>query len=612
MPSFIGIDGEGETLADGRHVYTLLAASTGDLVRNPNGLDFAECMRFLLFLKRDNPGATFVGFGFGYDSNMILQSEGLALAGQLLDADNKPIVHPLYGGLPLGMRWIPRRELWVKPYIRAWDGPGLQVWDVLGFFQMPFLKALKDAGIGAESELSEIENMKAHRSRFDRSVQERIERYCLTECRLLVTLMDSLADAVDQLGWNLSRWDGAGALAGAMLRLEKVKEHSLHGTVPEGFSEAVMSAYFGGRFETFQIGEIGPIWTYDIRSAYPSAARSLPCLRHARIRQTNRYTGALGVYRVRFDAGPGVVGALPWRNEQGRIVFPRAGEGWYWTPELEALRAWRVPFTVLDGWRVHTTDNCTCHGKPFAWISEAYEARAAYKRAGDSRQKPLKLAINAVYGKLAQGIGNASHQNYVWAGLITSETRARVFDLAMRDPKHVIYIATDGLAFSKPQNVECLDVLGGWEAGYSPHCFSVANGQRLYLSEHGEWSGKTRGYGADERIPWDQLREEWKRAGVGANVAVPVTRFIGASLARHRNRPDLWCTWHTEERRLSALLGWSRAPVDKLRGKVVRTQAWDSVDGPSAPYTPKRNRLAEMTEEMQEIVLANEDLFNDT
>jgi hypothetical protein len=69
-----------------------------------------------------------------------------------------------------------------------------------------------------------------------------------------------------------------------------------------------------------------------------------------------------------------------------------------------------------------------CQCRTFDWVEPLY----AYRRQlGSSGQGyPLKLAINSLYGKLAQRIGEPPWRNPLWAGLITARTRALLMDAA--------------------------------------------------------------------------------------------------------------------------------------------------------------------------------------
>src|SRR6478736_2401594 len=64
-------DGEGVTLPDGSHIYTLLANSKGVYIENAEGLSTETCLWWLY--KNGNPDDINVIYGAGYDWNMWLK-----------------------------------------------------------------------------------------------------------------------------------------------------------------------------------------------------------------------------------------------------------------------------------------------------------------------------------------------------------------------------------------------------------------------------------------------------------------------------------------------------------------------------------------------------------
>src|SRR6202007_436578 len=110
---------------------------------------------------------------------------------------------------------------------------------------------------------------------------------------------------------------------------------------------------------------------------------------------------------------------------------------------------------------------------PFEWVPELYAARRELKERGDFGQMVLKLALNSLYGKMAQGVGygngNPKWQSYFWAGAITAWTRAQIMKLiTMQTP---LMIATDGVFFSQPLDIPTSDEIGGWSGSYSEGFF---------------------------------------------------------------------------------------------------------------------------------------------
>jgi hypothetical protein len=305
---FIGWDGEGATI-QGRHEYVLLANSLGDSIQNPKGLSTDACLRFLLETSAAHPHAIHVGFGFGYDVNMMLKAATYRQLQSVWANQER------YGTKIRGyrVRYVPRKTFGVTrfrdppfilktgKYVPHCDR--IQIWDVFGFFQASFVTAVTD-WLGADyPELPLIQAGKARRGSFrPEELASVILPYTQAELRALVRLMQALHAALADAGIPLSRWDGAGAVAAALLRRENIKAFR-SSDLPAPLSDAVQRAYFGGRIELFQYGRYdGPVYHADLRSAYPSAMGDLPDLSHGDWRLT---TGGprqpFSVSRVRWD-----------------------------------------------------------------------------------------------------------------------------------------------------------------------------------------------------------------------------------------------------------------------------------------------------------------------
>src|SRR5204863_6087341 len=120
----------------------------------------------------------------------------------------------------------------------------------------------------------------------------------------------------------------------------------------------------------------------------------------------------------RIRGTTGAWAPLPVRLPRGHIVFPRSGaSGWWWRDEWLAAR---------KGWKGLEFDRAfvlrrECDCRPFAFVPDLFAHRLAVgKETGEG--KVLKLALNSLYGKLAQNIGSAQYASRVWAGMITSGT----------------------------------------------------------------------------------------------------------------------------------------------------------------------------------------------
>lgn len=352
------------------------------------GLPTEDCLEFLLDLPHD---ATVVGFYFSYDTTKLIgadlplenirelsEEDGLTqkeyndrcmrvasennLTAGFVHASG--IVGPastVWNGYWL--KYTPRKELIITDLdagrievIDRYYSPKLgktvtapkpksewarrvTVWDVFGFFQSAFLKALTtyrcgecptcknklpaicDAAPWTQADLDYIDRMKLTRGVFDASQQTEILEYCFKECEFLSFLVRDLMKVIDALGLKMARWDGSGAVASAWMKKYGIKDYlprretvwipgdaitlneladgkarfNLSG-LPEWVA---LQGYFGGRFEVSEIGYMGRLYGNDINSAYPYIAANLPCLAHGRFERVTEYVpDSLGIYLV--------------------------------------------------------------------------------------------------------------------------------------------------------------------------------------------------------------------------------------------------------------------------------------------------------------------------
>ena len=292
--------------------------------------------------------------------------------------------------------------------------------------------------------------MKAHRHEFDKLPFEDVLAYCLKECQFMGQLAQKLTDAHKAVGLELKSYHGAGSSAGAMLTTMGIKEKIIK--APEEMTDAIASAFFGGRFENSRIGTVpGPVFNFDISSAYPYQLPFLPCLEHGEwlwtdneldLDQTQEFSAALVHYGLSPHPQFTAWGPFPFRTNEGSIAFPiESGGGWVWRSEYLAGRA-AFPNVYFRGAWLRTR---TCACIPFKRIPEFYTERMRIGKEGPGLV--LKLGMNSCYGKLAQSVGNALFNSWVWAGIITGGTRAQILHvLAMhRDRSNLLMIATDGV-----------------------------------------------------------------------------------------------------------------------------------------------------------------------
>ena len=348
---------------------------------------------------------------------------------------------------------------------------------------------------------------------------------------------------------------------------------------PPAVLDLAHAAYYGGRFETPWIGRLPETWEHDIGSAYPAAMLKLPCLEHGRwIEATALDLDQLGddalfVARLHYRHPPRqFLCGLPHRSKQGRLSWPREGNGVYWSPEIRSAQRLGAVVTYKGGWKFE----CGCQCEANGFIGRLYELRRAIGKS--VRGIPIKLGLNSMYGKKAQRIGKPTYANPIDAGLITAITRAAINDAIGKagDPRRIAMIATDGI-YSVEGPIAGLDLgegLGQWEAKRFASIFIVRPG--LYWPQGGAQAVagnrklKTRGLSPkffEPLIPafeaaWTRWLDDGADAMFPPMVPVPIETFVGVRLALRLKDPGQSCQWI--KRNVECKFAWK----DKRRGTI--------------------------------------------
>lgn len=544
--AFAGVDGEGGNI-NGRHEYLLLRAGDRKLYTG-KPLSTMECIEFLASLPTDR---IHVGYYFDYDVTMILRDLPQERIAKLLDRDSRDIKG---SGWPLMMDvdnyridWLPRKEFRVRHMAAK---KSVIINDVGTFFQASFLSSLERWQIGTPEELEMIRVGKLKRAGFV-ELEEETDAYNELEIRLLEELMTKFRGVLDDIDVRPMKWQGPGNIAASLLKRHDTvrnRDSAVLADHPD-FVFAAQASYYGGWFEVNRVGQVpGPVYQYDINSAYPHAMLSLPCLVHSTIRKVTRRpkTGELYLAHIQFShKGPRLWGSFPFRNKNGNISHPMRGAGWYWSHEIENA----LPGTMIRTNLVYVVEKrCSC--KPFEWVSELYDKRLEVGK--DAKGLALKLGLNSLYGKLAQSIGRPQYSNPVWASLITSITRGMLLSAMREAGDDCIMVATDALYSLKPLSLPTGTALGEWSCEVAPDIFIIQPG--LYAVGGKLNTMKTRGVSKPLIIAhFDKFRAmlpelmKCKTASDGValgGVRIPVTQFMGLTLANaRRNYEDSVGQW---------------------------------------------------------------------
>ena len=607
--NFVAWDGEGITLEDGTHIYTLLANSRGHYIITPDGLTTEECLDFILQECTTYHNSIHVGFVFSYDTTMILNS-----------LEYEPLREIAKDGFAWGTRWHNyqikyryKKELTIKKISTPEFKPRLKqdgkyefvkniessarIWDVFGFFQSSFVKAAEE-WLGKDwPTLQMIKEGKLHRGTFTApQIESYILPYCLAEVEALEEIMHKLASYLKIMGdellkWDvqgnprepqeddrqvsITRWDGAGAIAATMLKHYNAKQYMGHDVTPAQVTMAGEYAFFGGRIEILKYGHyVGKIPHYDINSAYPYAqSKFIPDLTHGTWQHYDLYPlddnlPDFGLFRVEWELGnendrDSLMPFYPfaYREIGDTVIFPARGHGWVHACELQSaqrhLSAYQAQYpsariTIKEAW-VYFPDDLTF--RPFGWMERLYKVRRGWKAQKIKAEKTLKLGINSGYGKLAQSLGynpetklKPPYHNIIMAGFITAKTRASLYDAAMQAPHDMLFFATDGIFSTTPIDVQTGNELGEWEYEEHDEIIIVQSGVYFHRTKD-QWEIMCRGFDKGT-ISYEPILNAWKKNKRYTHF--PSTRFVGLksgtiSNDTYTNRLRRWVSIHDEQ-----------------------------------------------------------------
>ncbi len=421
-------------------------------------LSFMECAEFLLDLRRHYTRGIFITYGGNYDFIQMLAYD--LSHDEITKLINEGAIYLDYIHTMYRVEYRPRKSLTITSYPKRGKRCSVIIWDAFGFFQLPFLDALLSWQIDHNrADLDLIAQGKRGREHFTLADLPSIAAYNRAELRAFFAMANALRAAIEHAGFSISRWDGAGSIAAARMTAAGIKQANADLRDEDAY-DAVRRAYFGGRVEAVLIGHHPlPLHSYDLRSAYPNAARGLPSMaggRWIRLDPDQVIDDGWTLHHVRWRFGFNApFYPFPFRSRTMAISFPRVGEGWFWRPEIDAADRFAELYggtiETLAAWRFVPGSQ----SEPFAFIDDLYSARqdllAVHGPGG--AETIMKLALTAIYGKTAQSVGAREDEygdlilppfhNLFWSGWITSTTRARLLDAALINPEAIIAFATD-------------------------------------------------------------------------------------------------------------------------------------------------------------------------
>ena len=520
-------DGEGMKLSgqDKAQHYVLFGCSARPdsplVIEKPTQrLTFVEIADYCIEVAEAYPNAIHLGYFFKYDQNMIIWDLPWPAKHAIYDRNGCRVRR---NGKSYIVKCIFGKTLRITR-IAGNKKVSILIEDIAAFFGTSFVKAYESlfpVPTDPENWAIVVEGKKQRADTMFEDMPD-VLRYWRAEILALRELAEEFRRLMFDGGFMLTEWYGPGALANYIRRRHGLVEHEWGGkevNMPSALHEAVKGAFYGGHIEQFKVGVVkGPIYQYDINSAYPSAFRHVPTLSEG---GRWRNVGALDteefwkrkdlrlgftVFRVRWkgkSSNPEFqfmnkqIQPLPHRSQRDVISYPHRTEGWYWAPETSTAMAYArankdVECEILDSWNWEPKEPVR-----FPWeelMEDLYAARCRLKAERNPVQMGYKLSMNSLYGKMAQRAGGkdkapSSHTLPI-AGYVTSWCRSQVMKLMLAcRPGTVISVETDGVFTTEPPerlgaHFPLSDKLGEWGMKEFDEMVSVQNG--VYLLRKGE------------------------------------------------------------------------------------------------------------------------------
>ena len=383
-----------------------------------NRVSFTDIKSYLEWLMEHFEGdAVWSHFGSGYD-NRFLVDEVARWEGSSYKAI-------MSGGLPI--IFIVQNEAYTVPSKKNGHPRERQIRLLDSFRLLPTSLANIGKSIGQLKQ-------EVDRSRIEKLTPEQVADYCFSDCDILLKGMQTFRDTIVAEGGIYS--PTSASIASNFIRadpnidwkrffepssnyqrysgesFELMLPHSEPGMIQA--DEFAESAYYGGRCEVFSRGHFdGPLYYYDIASAYPWAMRQkLPFYflgfkpgasmdEPGELEKILKHHGVSDAY-VTIPRGTFEIPPLPVRSDSGKVVFAEGRFHGRWAnAELWALyKRGRDKGVRIDVscWASYTG---VAFAKPF--VDRIYALRKQAKSAGDEGLSMIyKILLNSCYGKLAQ------------------------------------------------------------------------------------------------------------------------------------------------------------------------------------------------------------------
>ena len=310
--------------------------------------------------------------------------------------------------------------------------------------------------------------------------------------------------------------------------------------IPTEILEIHQNNYRGGRIEILKRGFFKNIYSYDIKSAYPSEMINLLDYSNGNwIKSTNFDENNHGIYKVKFNWFHPEIGFIAF-NSDNKTIYPNTENCTSWINEKELIFLNNHPkysdYEIIDGYTFHPYNEIYPYRD---LILQLYKLKESALNKND--RMIYKLFINSIYGKTAQAIYEKEIKKFktgklynpIYSNRITTNTRLKILKNSMKKTNKIIGFSTDSIQTLSP-SVKTGNKLGEFELEYH------ANEGVILMSgiRYTDQKQKMRGFSkkdetGKELILKNILQNNPLKSKIPIHISKPVTIFQGLNYKKY-------------------------------------------------------------------------------
>jgi hypothetical protein len=516
----------------------LIADSKGDYIHPES---FQDCISFITRPKYRGIISWF--FNINYDVESIMKWLDEETVREFFKTEEYKF--HLWGEVPLKMKYIINKGLFLtknKASFRFFDASSFYSGS-LKYNMEKYLSFEKlDAPVDWSKEVT-LDDLKT---------PEAIE-YCVTDAKGAEGLGRLIMDASDKLGIFTKNYCSTASLATKYFS-NKVELPVLQKFMGRYHIRYAWESYKGGFITSFKRGYFPDVYLYDINSAYPHAMTTLPDLTKGKWdlilnprTQKIHKDAHMGWLRVKVHLDPDDIWGASYYSPLA-FFMPKLCKNFYFSgtfPTTITLHEYnylkdKIDIDIIEGvtWQPESLDFLL--KEPIEYL---YNEKSKFKHGDKNHYNMLKIIMNGFYGKLIQKIPNldgtfrtGNFFNPYWGSYITAMCRIECFKLIDKfGPEDVICVMTDGVAFSKKQNIPDSKELGQWSHDMQGEGVFVGSGVYC-IRNTTKTKTATRGFKISNLDLFELLKKNYK----GKLVELDQTVRLSAKMSLHLKKFDQW------------------------------------------------------------------------